>query len=163
MPLCSMESSHSATSTDTQSSVPRAPSASPAYVSMRQHTSAYVSIRLHTSAYVRIRQHTSAYVSIRAQTPGHPPPRARPPHRLPAGGSIRIFVLAKQVNQQVKYLAGCDDPIPPKHSIYTKLWSSPSISPIYLKLWEGFCRLPSPAYVSIRQHTSAYGSICQHT
>jgi hypothetical protein len=33
-------------------------SCSPAYVSIRQHTSAYVSIRQHTSAYVSIRQHT---------------------------------------------------------------------------------------------------------
>jgi hypothetical protein len=56
----------------------------PAYVSIRQHTSAYVvdhalvdhvyiyirsvSIRQHTSAYVSIRQHTSAYVSIRQHT-----------------------------------------------------------------------------------------------
>ncbi len=43
---------------------------SPAYVSIRQHTSAYVSIRQHTSAYVSRRQHTSAYVSNLIQEGG---------------------------------------------------------------------------------------------
>ncbi len=47
--------------------------ASPAYVSIRQHTSAYVSIRQHTSAYVSIRQHTSAYVSVRQHRSLHAP------------------------------------------------------------------------------------------
>jgi hypothetical protein len=51
------------------------PCGSPAYVSIRQHTSAYVSIRQHTSVYLRvvhlrvsIREHTWAYVSIREHT-----------------------------------------------------------------------------------------------
>ena len=41
---------------------------SPAYVSIRRHTSAYVSIRQHASACVSIREHASAYVSMRQHT-----------------------------------------------------------------------------------------------
>jgi hypothetical protein len=37
---------------------------SPAYISIRQHTSAYVSLRQHTPAYASIRQHASAYTSV---------------------------------------------------------------------------------------------------
>jgi hypothetical protein len=36
-----------------------------AYLSIPQHTSAYLSIRQHTPAYISIPQHTSAYLSIR--------------------------------------------------------------------------------------------------
>jgi hypothetical protein len=112
-------------------------------------------MRQHASAYVRIHQHTST--DPRPSAPRAPP--SSPARRC----QYSYFVLAKQVNQQVKYLAGCDDPTQPKHSMCTKLWSPPSTYPIYIKLLEGFSRLPSPAYVSKRRHTSAYVSIRQHT
>jgi hypothetical protein len=106
----------------------RAAAATPPYV-MSQHTSAYVGIRRHTSAYVGVRQHMSAYVSIRQHTF--------------VSGSTRVPSRAAAAT-------------PPPHP-------APSSPPLTLPSSSFEHRRPmrrrdvhTSAYVSIRQHTSAY-------
>ncbi len=108
-----------------------------AYVSIRQHTSAYVIIHQNTSEYFNTRQHTSAYVSIRQHTSAHV--------------SIR------------KGTCGRLHPTAPSRSAARRLHGS--ISPLLGQEREAAqSRCPcQPAYVSIRQHTSADVSIRQHT
>jgi hypothetical protein len=53
--------------------------ATPAYASIRQHTSAYVSIRQHTSAYVSTRRDmgealNDAYTCVKKRSHSHAPP-----------------------------------------------------------------------------------------
>jgi hypothetical protein len=124
-----------------------------AYVSIRQHTSAYggrsiwhwfrsaccacclmTTCLQHTSAYVSIRQHTSAYVSIRQHLLAH--------DNLP---DLRLWLVS------VAFV------------LHTSAYVS--IRQRMLMTTCQSCNSCLSALLSscIRQHTSAYVSICQHT
>jgi hypothetical protein len=137
-----------------------------AYVSKRQQTSANVSKRQQTSANVSIRQHTSANVSKRQHTSAHVT-RLRvhvtrgfggSPERMPA-----TSLFGANIHQKTsQYLYFCT-------STASKL-STCLMEPVYTN--ELSPSRPSklkmssllPAYVSIRQHTSAYtSSVRPHT
>jgi hypothetical protein len=128
--------------------------ASAAYVSIRQHTSAYVSIRQritcarsqaervsirqHTSAYVSIRQHTSAYVSVCGYLREEP------------GGEMGVSVCGGGCLLLVLILITAASAVLPRGTpaFYT------TASAAACRQW---C---TSAYVSIRQHTSAYALTC---
>jgi hypothetical protein len=105
------------------------------YVSIRQHSSAYVSIRQHTwrastsrgSQPLGIRQHTSAYVSIRQHTAAH---LAREHVR-----AVKEYVSLSELPAFSKEARKNDARL---YDARRDLWL-----------------LHTPAYVSIRQHTSA--------
>ena len=114
---------------------------SPAYVSIRQHTSAFVSIRQHSSAYVSIRQHTSAYVSRHVDLPGSVNLTPLPPLvRLQV--SLRRDSQCQHTSASVSILQ------------HTRQHTSAYVS-IRVSI-----RQHTSAYVSVRQHTSAYTALC---
>jgi isocitrate/isopropylmalate dehydrogenase len=92
------------------------------------------------SAYVSIRQHTSAYVSIRQHTSAYVSIRQHTSaYVTPARQRVREAFASSRLARLPAAAASC----PASSSL------APSGSP--------------PAYVSIRQHTSAFVSIRQHT
>ena len=97
----------------------RSRDSSPAYVSIRRHTSAYVGIRQHTLARVRairrqhliheprcavvvacIRQHTSACVSIRQQTSANVSIRRSRLHLLGVSACSRTYMRRQLLKRQ---------------------------------------------------------------
>jgi hypothetical protein len=127
-----------------------------AYVSIRQHTSAYlcacfrlqrgelVSICQHTSAYVSIRQHTSAYVSIPERRARHRFSRAPSNPHTRAAGVRELFHslrLAPECRASAALYPRSQAPVREQHC-------SPTI------------RQHTSAYVSIRQHTSEHKLSC---
>jgi hypothetical protein len=116
---------------------------------IRQHTSAYVSRRPHTSAYVSKRQHTcfegqeridlgahtSAYVSIRQHTCFE--------------GQERVELSAQRLAQQLQLHIYCT--YISCIQLYTLHPAREVLKAIVLTLNQH-----ASAYVSIRQHTSAY-------
>jgi hypothetical protein len=154
---------------------------SPAYVSIRQHTSAYVSIRQHTSAYVsekghyclcHTRLHISAYVSIRQHPSASVSIRQckRPP--LPLSHSPGNTESSLPTHRANAASSGQfrpppprgDTPNPPPH-LHTSAYVSIRQ---HTSAYVGDTPNPPPhlhtsAYISIRQHTPAYVSIRQHT
>jgi hypothetical protein len=108
-------------------------------VSMRQHTSAYGIIRTHTLAYVSMRQHASAYVIIRTHTYAYV--------------SIRQHTSAASASHSISR--------PPLLLLHV-LFQNRTVSE-RPRGWRGRKRRAerlrvcgAGAYVSIRQHTSAY-------
>ena len=144
-----------------------------AYVSIRQHTlqSAYVSIRQYTSAYASIRcsQHTSAHVSTRQHT------SAYSPYRLPgAYVSIRQHTLHSAYVSSA-YVTILSVPSPWSDSIrqHTSAYAALSIRQLSIRhntlrtspyrLLGATATATTHHHTHIRQHRSAYVSVCQHT
>jgi len=141
------------------------------------------SIRVHTSAYVSIRQRrhlceqrgaaaTSAYVSIRQHTPAEAPVRAarsgRFRYHTSAYGSIRQHTPAYASGGTCA--SSAERPLPLAPSRRTRAGAVMSTLPAIESTSSSTSRSCPPlsattpsAYVSIRQHTSAYVSILQHT
>jgi hypothetical protein len=146
-------------------------------ISIRQHTSAYVSIRQHTSAYVSIRPHASAYrsayVSRRQRlregvTEGAVCERLRERcvrglghgtlSRLQARTSSSRISIRQHTSAYVSIRQRLrQERAPLPHASAAAAGSAPA-PPAYVSI-----RQHTSAYVSIRQHTSAYVSIRQHT
>jgi hypothetical protein len=126
----------------------RSPSAT-AYVSIRQHTSAFISMRQHASAYVSIRQHTSAtHLLAVAAAKRQKSERSSIRQHTSAYVSIRQHASAYVSDSPA---GGCGGEKAPLRRTIAYITPPPQ-RPQYMR------RLPSapaPAYVSIRQHTSA--------
>jgi len=110
-----------------------------AYVSIRQHTSAYVSILQHKSAYVGIRQHTSAYVSIRQHTSTYVSIRQHKSAHVSIPALHRPLASSSLAAYPVLHLVESALQVTEAHDAAGDLRAP-----------------PRSAYVSIRQHTSAY-------
>jgi hypothetical protein len=127
-----------------------------AYVSIRQHTSAYVSIRQTLAGVYSIRQHTSAYVSIR-QTLAGVYSIAVCRHQY-SSMRTHIYQYDDACSSMRTHVAVCEHTYRLRHEHFILLprhfkfafHSAESL----LRACEGVS-----AYVSIRQHTSAYVSI----
>ncbi len=110
-----------------------------AYASIRQHTSAYVSIpdeyeTAPPTAYVSIRQHTSAYVSIRQHTSAYLMSTKQAPPLFDPLISCPVYIMCVYNVCVYTYIE--------KHKTHHPFASDPEPH--------------TSAYVSIRQHTSAY-------
>jgi hypothetical protein len=151
-----------------------------AYVSIRQHTSAYVSIRQHKSAYVsflpgRCRRvcrahapraragtrpmHTSACVSIRQHTSAYVSIRQHTPR---AQEPVRALVV-QYLSLVVKYLSQPSSRISEEYAAHTPCAHTSAYVSIRQHTSAYVKRMPRTRPARIRQHTSAYASIRQHT
>jgi hypothetical protein len=142
---------------------------SPAYVSIRQHTSAYVSIRQHTSAYVSM--HTSAnaaYVSVCCIRQHTYLISSLTSVRRKANISSAFVSICQHLSafvsicQHLSAFVSICQHLSAFVSIrqHTSARSTPAerqhlVVPFHAMDLLADCRQHTPAYVSIRQHTSA--------
>jgi hypothetical protein len=113
-------------------------------------------IRQHTSAYVSMRQHASAYLCHTRMVASNEPEKTYSPAASSAHTALLCSVSVRIASTSLSAVSR-PPPSPPPASSWNSLTCgrrpTTDVAP----------PIPPPAYVSIRQHTSAYVSIRQHT